>query len=396
MKNKLVVIFSVALIFISAICLGIVFSSNSKTKIEIVNPVSQTTLNIQTQIGKKYKDINTESFNNNTYSFCNFYYDENLKNVIDPQSVITSNTKIYVGLSKRITNKNQIDQNEKLVGIKFVGSLDQETINILCNYKYLDLSESMDVPVFLANNSIVEKIIFPENCQIENLNNYANLKEIYLKNVSLIKNSFNNCNNLEIINSIDSTVIENSFNNCAKLKDIKLSRNIYSLTECFIKTKLTNIYSENNKYKVIRNALYEVFDDEKYLIKATNNTQNLSVDSSTSKILEYAFYNTQIKNVTINAKVAEIGKYCFFDSDIESIDFSRNSAPIIIGESAFFRCDKLSSVKFSQYTFNIQKNAFRQTALKTIDLSESLILQNCGEYCFAENTYLEKTIVLLP
>ena len=156
MKNKLVVIFSVALLFVSAICFSVIFVANSQTTIAIYNPINKTTTTVKATFGKKYKDILKNNFDNDTYVLSDYYYDQNLNNKLDLDSVVTSNTTIFVGSVKNVSNPDQIDLTEKIVGIKYSGNLNSSTLNKLCKFKVIDISDCEEVPTFSENNNIVQ------------------------------------------------------------------------------------------------------------------------------------------------------------------------------------------------------------------------------------------------
>lgn len=94
---------------------------------------------------------------------------------------------------------------------------------------------------------------------------------------------------------------------------------------------------------------------------------------------------TELKKVTLKNGVRSIGEDAFRDcSSLESVIFE-NTVLEKISDGAFWGCSALSSIALPDSVTEIERNAFFETGLRNIQLSEKLTLIGGGAFCNCKN-----------
>ena len=146
---------------------------------------------------------------------------------------------------------------------------------------------------------------------------------------------------------------------CLSLKEIYISSFVVSIgNSAFNKCKSLKMYLSNARYSII---------DDSLLIDCENNT-----------IISYFGC---VKNIVVPSFIVNIGKGAFYACDfIEKIFFS--DSVVNIGDEAFYCCTSLNEVNLSININKIGNYSFYECeSLESITLPTSLI--NIGEYAFA-------------
>ena len=250
--------------------------------------------------------------------------------------------------------------------------------------------ESLDVGTFKGAN-ILERIILPDNLTqipdefamdtallsislpetIESIGEYAfcgvNIRKITIPfaTTSIGKYAFSACYNLS---NVDFENIEErtsrtiiyyyAFYECISLKSIELPEGSTGVTDyCF----------------------------------AASGLESISLPSSSKGIGIGAFAGTPIKHIIIPGNVTVLHKNAFTECIyLESVEFSPNSTLTKIESECFKDCTSLSKITFPATLKTIDKAAFSNCNLKTIETPESCT--NIGENAFEDNPLISATI----
>ena len=387
MRNKLVIILSLTLIIVGGFCLGIFFKSNSKISVSVYNPITNSTRTVEANGGNKFSDI-LSGDNIDGYDVEGYYYDRELKNKIKSEDLITNSTTVYVGYVQN-TSSTQFDSD--IVGVKYTGELSQTTLKKLVNYSYVDISSATGNLVFEENNNSLEKLVVGNADSISGINNYSKLQTVDLGEIQILTNCFNSCTELKNVGLLDCIEIENCFNDGGEILDLKLGKNVFQITSSFKRTFLKTISSQSSKYNVLNNIIYEKNGNNLKVIKAAETNGNITFNSDTTEIGEYAFFGEQkIKEVVAKEKLIKIGAHAFENSSITKLDLSENLPPLEIFESAFCGAKNLTQISLGTYIRKIYDKAFYGVSVEHIDLSSCSLLSEIGDYSFAANKALKK------
>lgn len=136
---------------------------------------------------------------------------------------------------------------------------------------------------------------------------------------------------------------------------------------------LKEFYSQNSKYEVIDNALYNASSKtNKILLASTINTTKISTDENVTTLGNYAFYDMPIKSIYIPTNITTLDSYCFNNSDLEEVVFAPNTKIKNIS-TCFRNASKLKSIKIPSTVTSVEAEAFKNcSSLETIELPSTL------------------------
>lgn len=169
-------------------------------------------------------------------------------------------------------------------------------------------------------------------------------------------------------------IYADAFKDCSKLKELKLPNSVVKMPssaigQCVKNIKLGSKFASsidakywthiekitvaknNKKYTVSNNSLYS--KKKKVLYKYSPAATTFSISKYTTTIGDYAVYNNfNLKEVEIPSKVTKIGKAAF----------KGNKA--------------LTKLTLANNNLNVGKSAFLYTAIKEVDVPETVVLNN--------------------
>ena len=249
-------------------------------------------------------------------------------------------------------------------------------------FKGCESLKSVEIPASateIANNAFL-------NC--------INLQRITLS-ASLNKigfNAFQNCKSLEsvVIPVAVESIMDRAFMDCSSLETVVFEGSVSHLgIDVFTNTPyLKDTFGE---YAIIGGVL------TKYLGSETD----LTIPDTVTAIAENAFAEARfIRSLHIPDSVQEVGSWLFGKPSYNEADqialtnLELGNGVIEIGESAFQRAEKLSSIAFGRKLKRIGKQAFTDCrALKQINLRETAV-ESIGYYAFS--SCYDLTELLLP
>lgn len=211
-------------------------------------------------------------------------------------------------------------------------------------------------------------------------NTYNNGKGIlkFEENIETIGNSaFKGCTNLDTITFSNNIVsIEAyAFYECRSLKNINIPDSVKEIGKAAFSwcTKMQTItigegitYIEDGAFHGCRGSLIikSNIPDGRYNSGtytgpfAGSYFDEIYIDGNASSIGKYAFYNCDgLKKITFSENIIHINNMAFYDCDaLTEISLEQNIS--VVGTKAFGHCDKLSNVKLGKNITNLGAGAF--------------------------------------
>ncbi|MBR4564160.1 MAG: leucine-rich repeat protein [Paludibacteraceae bacterium] len=204
---------------------------------------------------------------------------------------------------------------------------------------------------------------------------------------------------------------KNAFNGCSNLKTF-IIRDSYSGMEidegAFSRTGLTAIYmpylsyvgyrafaycpnlktvylSDMNKYA------YNILDGSPVETLLWENSLDSEVEGANAYAPPLKGISSTLKTVYAGGKIPDYFAMDFWNLETVYVSSSAQS----IGQAAFLRCDKLSTIEFRKDTklTTIGANAFAGNAAEFIDLSNATALRTIGASAFANSENLKSLII---
>ena len=235
------------------------------------------------------------------------------------------------------------------------GDCSSETVSDIGNA----LRENYNVQIFLDLSDVNGLTSIPQNAFAFN----DSLVEITLPEcvTEIGGGAFNQCRYLQSVNNLGniSTIPSGCFSDCGKLQSITIPASVElieigAFTGC---PKLTNIVIENgnNNYFAENGAIYTT--DGETLVAYPSASGELTIDSSVSRIGNYAFNGSNITSLIIPESVTEIEWSAFGGCEyLETVDIRANIGTI--PEWAFGSCRNLKSITIPSSVQRIESCAF--------------------------------------
>ena len=195
------------------------------------------------------------------------------------------------------------------------------------------------------------------------------------------EDAFENCTGLTQITVPDSvkTIGGGAFNQCASLESIVFEGAVDSFGSLVLwqDEALRTVVLPEGMTELEDNMFKEYPELETIVIPSTAAIQrmalygcpklkNVTISEGVSYIGEYAFaYNPLLSDITLPQSLTELDTGAFCGSGLTSIVVPGASGNTVVGDSAFFRCQSLTSVTLEEGVVSIGSDAFG--APQTID-----------------------------
>ena len=216
----------------------------------------------------------------------------------------------------------------------------------------------------------------------------SNLKEVNFAELKKLESMDTYAFGWTSLNVIDLsqtklTRIDNQFNKVKGLENVKLPKGIEYLGDVFRESNLTEIdLSDCTKLKTLESTFQSCKKLEKVILP----------DSITS--INYAFSNCEaLTTINLPKSLQTIGNDAFCNTKLQVVDLSEHTGLISIGWGAFSGCNELKEVLLPATLQSIGNNAFSSSSITSIDLSK-LQLKEIPEGLFSWCRQLES--VRLP
>ena len=251
-----------------------------------------------------------------------------------------------------------------------------ESITKIGKKAFEGLKGNVNIPSSLENigdyafyNSAVSNVVLPEG--LKKIGSYA----------------FSGCNNIEALELELSSVSFGSyiFADCTGIESVNIGENVTSLGKYMFRG--CESLREVTGCDGLRKISDGVFSGCKSLEKADFISQLTEIGS-------YAFYNcTKLSEIKLSDSIDKIKDYSFYGCDeVKEIQIPQGVTEV--GEYAFYNCSSLEKITFSGNLKEIRRNAFSYTAIRQIDLPDSVetMERSCFSYCrqLSEFTLPEK------
>lgn len=356
------------------------------------------------------KEIASHAFNSNilititvpssveTVSSSAFSYCEKLMEIVNLSSVTINNQYAITSIED-----SKIEINED--GLIFYNGGSSRTYLVGCDNSVKELTlptrfngNTYSIYKYAFCQSMITSIVIPNG--ITTIGQYAfhnasKLKSVTLPNTLTVLESymFYDCKALEtvVIQEGVTTLRRWSFKGCNSLKSLTIPSTVTTIESEF----LSDCYSLETLVVADGNSVYTDGDNNcNAVIEIATNTLVLGcnstiIPSSVVTIASYAFYGSGINSITIPSSVKTINNNAFAYSKVVNVEIEGVET---IGNSAFYGCSLLSSVKLPSTLTTIGDTVFYMAyELKSIKIPDSLTTMGrnnfaYGIYCLTNNT----------
>lgn len=274
-----------------------------------------------------------------------------------------------------LNNVNHMGKITVSEGIKEIGD------SAFYNHKYdIVLPESITKIGKKAFESVKGNVNIPSS--VENIGDYgfynSDVSNVVLpEGVKKIGSyAFSGCNNIEAIDLNLNSVSFGSyvFADCTGIRSVNIGENVTSLGKYMFSNceSLCEITGCDGITKISDGAFSGCVSLEK-----------ANFISQLTEIGSYAFYNcTKLSEIKLSDSIVKIKDYSFYGCDeVKEIKFPESVTEI--GEYAFYHCSSIEKITFAGNLKVIRRNAFSYTAIKQIDLPDSVktMERSCFSYC---------------
>lgn len=210
-----------------------------------------------------------------------------------------------------------------------------------------------------VTSTTIKEIILPQTIKELAYSAFENNTSLEKINIPVLvetipEKCFFNCKSLKEISIPQkvSTIGKEAFASCLKIEQISLSANISTINTGAFRNmsslKKFIIDKTNEHYMVQDDVLYYKVGTSSYLVQypAAKQEKTYDIDSSTVKIMDYAFSGSKISSITIDNKISSIGKGAFENcQNLINVSITGNATSFSIGEEAFLNCFNFKAMK---------------------------------------------------
>ncbi len=257
----------------------------------------------------------------------------------------------------------------------------QGTIDVL-QFNTISATGDREYEVTYSGNA--EKIVIPDSYYGKKVTRVRKIDSTTVKEVFIpqsvdefVNGAFENCSALQKVNIPYevTTIPEKCFTNCTSLKEIvipqkvnmigkaafagcsaikqiNLSANVSTIgTGAFrnMPSLVKFVIDEaNERYMVKNDVLYYKVGTSSYLVQypAAKEGETYSIESSTVKVMEYAFSSSKISTITIGGKISSIEQGAFENcSNLVNVSITGTAVSFSIDADAFLNCSNLKAMK---------------------------------------------------
>ena len=220
----------------------------------------------------------------------------------------------------------------------------------------------------------------------------SSLQKVSISNCPLLttidESAFANCPLLETVKLADSSLVSigpRAFSECSRLDYFDSPESLMLINgAAFFKSGIVSIDLSNTNVSEIGTNAFSYCYNLNYI----DLPDTLTVISSGAFIECIA-----LESIYFPSSLTTIGASAFENSGIDQLDLRYNSALTEIGNNAFSRCKKLTTVIFPEAPIrSIGESVFSGSSIIEVDLSPSKLLTTIGDKAFYMCPYLTKVI----
>lgn len=256
-----------------------------------------------------------------------------------------------------------------------------EGTNDILQFETISSTNDKEYEVSYSGNA--EKIVVPDLYYDKPVTRLKSVQSSTLKTALLPQSikqvspgAFQNCIALETINlplsiqnlpdrifsgceKLSSIVIPNTvtsigkeaFSGCVLIENIEIPDKVNSIGNGAFRNmprlKAFTIGAGNERYSVLDGVLYYKVGNSSYIIQypANKDGKTYEIDSSTTRISEYAFSSSKLQSVTLGGKISSIENGAFENcKNLVSVKLNSNSTNITFEDNVFANCSNLKAM----------------------------------------------------
>lgn len=256
-----------------------------------------------------------------------------------------------------------------------------EGTNNILQFETISSTSDREYEVSYSGND--EKIVIPDSYYGKPVTRLKSVQSSTLKTALLPQSikqissgAFQNCNALEKVNiplsvqslperifsgceKLSSIIIPNAvttigkeaFSGCSLIEEIDIPDNVNSIGDGAFRNmsrlKEFTVGAGNERYSALNGVLYYKVGNSSYIIQypANKDGKTYEIDSSTTRISEYAFSSSKLQSITLGGKISSIENGAFENCrNLVSVKLNSNSTSISFEDSVFANCLNLKAM----------------------------------------------------